>query len=233
MLNICIPVGGKGSRFYDAGYTVYKPFLPVGGMTMLERVIENVTPKIEHQFYFVCRTQDVEQIKALAPSGSVVIPDLDPTGAASGVALATSMMAKEDSLVVVNSDGLFDLDINQFLMSASFKEGYILTFFATDPKWSFVRTDMHGDVIEVAEKDPISDEATCGIYYWRNVFYFNDAFREMVRYDYHINGDYYVCPVYNFMPRHLKIGTYQILEKEMHGLGTPEDYEAYLKEKGL
>ena len=42
----------------------------------------------------------------------------------------------------------------------------ILTFNSTHPKWSFAQVNDDGLVTEVAEKKPISNIATVGIYWW-------------------------------------------------------------------
>ena len=59
-MNIVIPVGGKGLRFYQAGYDTYKPFLPIGDKTMIERVIDCVTPKDDHRFLLSIRAEDYD-----------------------------------------------------------------------------------------------------------------------------------------------------------------------------
>ena len=51
MLNIVIPMAGRGSRFYDAGYKLPKPLIDINGSTMIEKVIQNLTPKQEHKFF--------------------------------------------------------------------------------------------------------------------------------------------------------------------------------------
>ena len=46
-------------------------------------------------------------------------------------------------------------------------DGGILTFQSTHPKWSYAKLDNQGFVNEVAEKKPISTNATVGIYYYK------------------------------------------------------------------
>lgn len=53
MLNIVVPMAGLGSRFAKAGYKDPKPFIDVLGRPMITRVISNLMPLGEHQFYFV------------------------------------------------------------------------------------------------------------------------------------------------------------------------------------
>ena len=45
MLNIVLPIAGRGSRFADAGYTLPKPLIPVHGIPMIEAVVRNVRPR--------------------------------------------------------------------------------------------------------------------------------------------------------------------------------------------
>jgi len=69
---------------------------------------------------------------------------------------------------MANSDHYIEWDSNEFMYSmiADDVDGGILTFEATHPKWSFVKLDENGFVTEVAEKKPISNIATVGLYFW-------------------------------------------------------------------
>ena len=42
-----------------------------------------------------------------------------------------------------------------------------MTFTASHPKWSYAKVNEEGFVTEVAEKKPISSNATVGIYWWK------------------------------------------------------------------
>lgn len=53
MLNTIIPMAGAGSPFVSAGYADPKPLVAVHGVLMIRVVIDNLTPKEEHQF--ICR----------------------------------------------------------------------------------------------------------------------------------------------------------------------------------
>jgi len=107
-------------------------------------------------------------------------------------------------------------------------DGSILTFKATHPKWSFVKLDDNGHVTELAEKKPISDIATVGIYCWSKGSDYVKYAEQMIDKDIRVNGEYYVAPVYNeAIADGKKIKTYNI--KKMWGLGTPEDLNHYIE----
>ena len=115
-------------------------------------------------------------------------------------------------------------------MNETNADGGILTFKATHPKWSFAKVDDTGLVTEVAEKNPISDNATVGIYYWKRGSDFVKYAEQMIKRDIRVNNEFYVCPVFNqAIEDGLEIRTKEIPSDGMWGLGTPEDLKHYLE----
>ena len=53
MINIVLPIAGRGSRFVEAGFVLPKPLIPVHGKPMIEIVVKNIKPKEPHRFIFV------------------------------------------------------------------------------------------------------------------------------------------------------------------------------------
>jgi dTDP-glucose pyrophosphorylase len=104
----------------------------------------------------------------------------------------------------------------------------VFTFNAVHPKWSFVKTNSRGYVTEVAEKKPISNIATCGIYWYRRGSEFVSCAKDMIEKDIRVNGEFYIAPVYNEL---IKDGgsLLPFYVSEMWGLGTPEDLRSYLE----
>ena len=97
-------------------------------------------------------------------------------------------------------------------------------------KWSFAKLNSDGFVKEVREKVPISNVATVGIYMFRRGKDYVDAAIDMIVQGDRVNNEFYVCPVYNYaITNGKKIGVFDIPFNTMHGLGTPEDLETYLK----
>jgi dTDP-glucose pyrophosphorylase len=104
----------------------------------------------------------------------------------------------------------------------------IVSFEASHPKWSYARVDENNFVVEVAEKNPISDIATVGIYYWKHGSDFVKYAEKMIDKNIRVNNEFYVCPVFNeAILDNKKIKTFNI--SNMWGLGTPEDLDYFLK----
>jgi dTDP-glucose pyrophosphorylase len=107
---------------------------------------------------------------------------------------------------------------------------YHVTCPATHPKWSFAKTDENGIISEVAEKNPISDQATAGIYYWKHGSDYVKYAEQMIEKDIRVNNEFYVCPVYNeAIGDDKQIYNHMIPAENMWGLGTPEDLTYYLE----
>jgi NDP-sugar pyrophosphorylase family protein len=239
MLNIVLPIAGRGSRFADAGYTLPKPLIPVHGIPMIEAVVRNVRPACAHRFIFVALREHLDHLgmrEALeqAAPGSVVVPvDRVTEGAACTVLLAREYIDNDQPLMLANSDQWVDIDINDYLaaMDTQRADGLIMTMEADDPKWSFVGLDRAGFVTRVVEKQVISNEATVGIYNFRHGADFVRAADQMIAADLRVNNEFYVAPTYNqLIAEGARIAIYNVGSegRGMYGLGIPKDLSQFL-----
>ena len=238
MLNIVVPMAGRGSRFSDAGYKDPKPLINVKGKEMIRLVIGNLKPECEHRFIFMCLQEHIKnynvdkKLQEWCP-GCSVIPVKEVTqGAACTVLLSEEYINTDDPLMIANSDQWVDIDINKYLSAGKDADGLIMTMKASDPKWSFVRFDQNERVCEVVEKQVVSDEATVGIYNFAHGKDFVKYARKMIDQELRVNGEFYVAPVYNQMISDKgKIVIYNIGTdtKGMYGLGIPDDLNHFLK----
>ncbi len=235
-MNVLIPMAGAGSRFEKAGYTFPKPLIEVGGMPMIQLVTDNIN--IDANYIYVVQKAhrekyNLDALLGLITPGCRIVETVGVTeGAACTALLAKELIDSDMPLFFANSDQFVEWDSNEFMykMQESECDGGIVTFNATHPKWSFAKVDESGLVSEVAEKNPISDKATVGFYYWRKGSDFVRYAEQMIEEDARVNGEFYVCPVFNWAIRDSKkIKTYDA--KEMWGLGTPEDLASYIERK--
>jgi NDP-sugar pyrophosphorylase family protein len=76
-MNIIIPMGGKGQRFIDAGYTVPKPFIDVLGTPMYQLAINNLSAdNTFDQFVFIISKDHKDylyDILTFTPRAKIVI----------------------------------------------------------------------------------------------------------------------------------------------------------------
>jgi dTDP-glucose pyrophosphorylase len=237
-INIVVPMAGLGSRFAMAGYKKSKPFIEVDGKSMIVRVLENL--RYPHANYILIARKELlekeqDVVSQIETQFNVTFIGIDKLteGTACTVLFARKHINNELPLLIANSDQIVDISIEDYIEDCLKRnlDGSILTFKDAElnPKWSFAR--LSNDlVVEVKEKEVISEFATVGIYLFSKGSDFVDSAVEMIIENDRVNNEFYTCPVYNYLIRNgAKVGVYNIDYAKMHGIGTPEDLECYLK----
>jgi HAD superfamily hydrolase (TIGR01509 family) len=233
-LNVLIPMAGAGSRFETAGYTFPKPLIEVLGKPMIQVVVENLN--IDAKFIYIVQSSHYEKynlgylLQLITPNCEIVQIDGLTEGAACTTLLARDFINSEHSLVIANSDQYVEWNSGETIYSfmAEGIDGGIVTFKSTHPKWSYAKIDDGGIVEEVAEKKPISDIATVGIYFWKKGSDYVKYAESMIAKNIRTNGEFYVCPVFNEAIKDGKRFRVRNVE-HMWGLGTPEDLNFFLE----
>ena len=235
-MNVLIPMAGRGSRFATQGYTFPKPLIDVKGKPMIQVVTENLN--IKANYTFIVQKEHYEKyslqhlLNLIAPNCNIVQVDGITEGAACTTLLAKEFIDNDEPLLMANSDQFVEWDSNETLYAFSNGncDGGIITFPATHPKWSYAKLGEDGYVSEVAEKKPISEHATVGIYWWAKGSDYVKYAEQMIEKDIRVNNEYYVCPVFNEAIGDGKKVRIKEIEKEgMWGIGTPEDLNYFLE----
>lgn len=237
MINIVIPMAGLGTRFTRAGFKDPKPFIDVGGKPMIIRVLENLSIAGAHFTLIIRKEHTAIMDKCLSRvKGDFKIRliqiDKPTEGAICTVLFSHRYVNNDDLLLLANSDQIVDFGLKNYIddMLTRGLDGSILTFRDKDAKWSYARVNEQGMVEEVREKAVISEFATVGLYLFRRGRQFIENSIDMIIENHRVNNEFYTAPVYNFLIKNgLKIGIFNIDREKMHGLGTPEDLEIFLK----
>ena len=236
-INVLIPMAGKGSRFAQAGYTFPKPLIEINKKPMIQWVIESLNIQGNYIFIIQKDHQDKYNIRSLLnslkPNCKIIELDHVTEGAACTTLLAKNLINNDHPLVMANSDQFVQWDSNKTMYNFTNKnfDGGILTFEALHPKWSYAKIDSQTNLVtKVAEKEVISKNATVGIYYWKKGSDYVKYAEQMIKKNIRVNNEFYVCPVFNeAISDNKKIAIAKV--SEMHGLGTPEDLNAFLQSK--
>jgi HAD superfamily hydrolase (TIGR01509 family) len=233
-MNVLIPMAGAGTRFANAGYTFPKPLIEVDGKPMIQVVVENLN--IQANYTFIVQKEHYQKynlqylLNLITPNCNIIQVDGLTEGAACTTLLAKEFIDNDEPLIMANSDQFVEWNSNECLyaFSSDDVDGGIVSFKATHPKWSYAKIGDNGFVSEVAEKKPISDNATVGIYYWKKGSDYVKYAEQMISKDIRTNGEFYVCPVFNEAIEDGKKIRIKEIEK-MWGIGTPEDLNYFLE----
>ena len=235
-MKILIPMAGEGSRFAKEGYTFPKPLIDVNGKAMIQVVVENLD--FDATYIFLVRKEHLKKYTGLKTTldritnSKFEIVEVDglTEGAACTTLLAKHLINDDEELLIANSDQVISYSIENFklLKSLTTVDGIIFTFNALHPKWSFVKVNSRGIITELQEKNPISNIATCGVYWYRKGSEYVKYAEQMISKNIRVNNEFYVAPVYNEYINDGKTLIPFYVDK-MYGIGTPEDLNTFLK----
>jgi len=237
-------MAGAGQRFKEAGYDLPKPFIDVHGRPMIARVIDSLKPIMDSyekvNLILLARKEHITKYGLIELIeqyiGPNVVPIFIPVEELTAGAACTALLAKQyidnyNELLIVNSDQIIKYNTFNFmtLLKNASPSAVVFTFNDTDKKWSFVKTDNFNIIREVAEKNPISNLANCGVFWYEYGSDFIDCAETMIREDIRVNGEFYIAPVFNIMMRSRNNLILPFMVNEMHGIGTPDDLRVYLE----
>lgn len=240
-MNVIIPMAGESKIFKESSLAYSKNFVEINHKPLFQRVFEGVSGIAADCFIFIVNNEDAQKfhigksLKLLVPNCRIVVSEGTTAGAACSVLLAAEFIDNDDELIISNGDQILEMDLKGIIENFRAKnfDGGIVTFESVHPRWSFVRLDENGLVVETSEKDPISKNATAGFYYFKHGEDFVAAAKAMIMKDASVNGQYYVCPAYNeLILRQKIIGCYKISVRNYYSLTTPKEiaeYETHLK----
>lgn len=239
-IDVVITMAGLGSRFRKAGYVVPKYMIEAKGKTLFEwsmLSLKGYAADIDKYIFVVMQDKAVdvesfiaEQCQKMSISQyRIILLDYLTDGQATTALLAKQYWNKNNALLIYNIDTYVEPgEMN----SAELKgDGFIPCFQAAGEHWSFVRLDEGGKVVEIKEKERISDYCTLGAYYFEScalyLKLYDEFYGKLSEYD---KSEKYVAPLYDYLLR--KGGEVYISNVEsnkVHVLGTPEELTAFLE----
>jgi GTP:adenosylcobinamide-phosphate guanylyltransferase len=223
-MQLLIPAAGLGSRFTTAGYTTPKPLLPVDGVPMIRRVVDDCVAAFGQfsRITIAVSSPRLESFKNALRGMDIhfVLIDELTRGAAETALFCREHCLAEQPLVVANSDQVFS--VHSRVDTAT--NGCLVFPNDGQTKWSFVR---EGKVIEKPPSVFVDDVPTCGVYWWKSSQEFFDAAADAIASDerHGPNQEFYIAPLLNR-------STFRVEQvRHFAGLGTPEDYQTYLSSR--
>jgi RpiB/LacA/LacB family sugar-phosphate isomerase len=224
---LLVPIAGKGQRFVDDGFHMPKPLIMVDDKHIIDWSFLSID-KDEYDIVFVVRKEHIYNFgmdtilrNKFGEDIKIVETDKITSGTVASCLLAKDLINNKQRLVIYTLDVHFQ---NKFSIEDvdTDSDGFILTFKANNPAYSYAELDSSGLVIRTAEKEVISENAATGIYYFKEGSVFVKYAEEMIDKNLRTNNEFYVCPLYNLMIKDgLKVRTKQV--EKMYLMGTPTE----------
>lgn len=231
-----MPMGGLGQRFRAVGVDTPKPLIEVDGQPMFRRALDSFRDApFDTRFITIIRDEDDRRhrigaaVLATLPDARIIRITENTRGAVETVLQARQALDPRQPLVVLDCDIAFESDtyFNTIRDAArGSADGVLLSFPSDDPRYSFARVGITGEVMETAEKKAISNHALMGSYFFTRAGDFLRAADELMAEN--ISAampEFYVSLIFNIMLAQgkrieLAVGTF-------YCFGTPEELAAY------
>jgi NDP-sugar pyrophosphorylase family protein len=241
MINVIIPAAGKGSRFSNVGIVVPKPLISVKDKTLIEHSIDIVKDFSQNIFIitknFLDEKYNKKISKIIKDNSAIelfVFGEENHSGAAASSFFAKDSFADhnllESPLIVINSDQIINWDPAPFFdfIKKNDPDGAVILYKSSNPRNSFAKIE-NGKIVEIVEKDPISNDALIGFHYWKKAEDFFNSSEELSNKLWSTLHEPYISETYNFLINKNKtILPYYFEDGQYISLGTPEDIDKYL-----
>ena len=233
-------MGGLGSRFRKAGYTVPKYMIEAKGKTLFEWSMISLDgyKKDVNQYIFIAMKEEGIDMEGFIKEKCqeleidnyhLILLDYLTDGQATTATLAEKYWNKEHALLIYNIDTY--VEPGQMNSEELKGDGFIPCFKAEGEHWSFVRLDEQERVVEIKEKQRISDHCTLGAYYFKTCDLYKKLYDEYYSEEKNlVKGEKYVAPLYDYLlSKGGEIYISDIAPERVHVLGTPEELEYFLE----
>lgn len=239
-IDVVITMGGLGSRFRKAGYTVPKYMIEAKGKTLFEWSMISLDgyKKDVNQYIFIAMKEEGIDMEGFIKEKCqeleidnyhLILLDYLTDGQATTATLAEQYWNKEHALLIYNIDTY--VEPGQMNSEELKGDGFIPCFKAEGDHWSFVRLDEQERVVEIKEKQRISDHCTLGAYYFKTCDLYKKLYDEYYSEEKNlVKGEKYVAPLYDYLlSKGGEIYISDIAPERVHVLGTPEELQYFLE----
>lgn len=239
-LHIVMPMAGEGSRFAQAGWTTPKPLIELRGVPLFQRAIGSVAIEgVDMKYSFIVRQEHIDSqhidklITDILPEARIFSVLKTTRGAVETCLVAESAIDDEDAVVVMDCDLEFrSVRYNELVKQAlsvpatEADGGALVSFESDNPRYSYAEVDETGRVLRTAEKEPISNHALCGAYFFGSGKDFKRIAHQLLDDGTHGKAEFYVSLLYNYLLAEGKVVRLATME-EYYSYGTPEELMRY------
>ena len=219
-----IPMAGKGSRFFDVGYRLPKPFIPVDGKPMIERAIECL-PKTDKTIIIKLDEHEIPVVDA-----DIISIPIVTNGQATTCYTVTKNFDETPVLISACDNGVY-YDSHK----VNFEDDIIVWAFDNHPTskryphmYAWLDVDENNYIKRVSVKKAFDGckYAIIGTMYFKRAKIFNEGYNYIVDHNIRTNGEFYVDdmlqPLINAGYRvKMFVVDYYLC------WGTPNDYKTY------
>lgn len=230
MINIVVPLLGKGQRFQEAGYHSSKPLIMSSGKEMIFWLLDCLVDKDANVFVIYRSELDDERFPEKIDSRygkrvNLKSVSYDTEGAAHTLLIALDEMSVDMSLplIVCDADTFYDKEHIHDIKNV----GNCIFYFiddGIDPIYSYLKI-VDEKVTSIEEKNKVSDYASVGTYCFDSGTLAKKYCKKIIKKNLKKKGEYYISSVFQEMiDDGIKVTSRKV--RNFNCIGTPSQLQA-------
>lgn len=233
-INILILAAGIEKNRKEDGYPLC--LSEINSEPLLQKIISQ-TNKIKNcKLIINFREEDINKYhldniaRLLNPDTKIFKIPGETQGAACTALFSISEINNDDNLLIINANEYINIDYANTILNFNSQklDAGVVVFKSIHPRYSYVKLDNNSFVVEASEKNPISNNATTGFYWFSKGSDFVNAAMSTIKKDARVNDLFYICPTFNEMILDNKrIGIFKIDEKLYYPIKSERQLENF------
>uniref|UniRef100_A0A6C0ARX2 CHK kinase-like domain-containing protein n=1 Tax=viral metagenome TaxID=1070528 RepID=A0A6C0ARX2_9ZZZZ len=241
-MNIIIPLGGKGERFSKNGYKQPKPLIPIFEKCMIEYVLDNLhLNENDVIFIFYNENLDIHSFTSLLSSKYNKDKELisfikigDTRGAAETLLFGIQQILNgnkkyNEKSIILDCDTFYTENIIDVFRKGNDNMVFFTKNYGPEPIYSYITLNHENTIVDIKEKDKISDNANTGAYAFINFIQLRDFAKHVVDNGiFYKNEPYTSCVISEMLKQSIVFKGIELQESRVFSLGTPSAVTQYV-----
>jgi HAD superfamily hydrolase (TIGR01509 family) len=177
-MNIIIPLGGKGERFKKEGFSLPKPLIKVFEKEILFYVIDNLDISESDKVFIIYNNElDLynfkEQMLKKYPFIQLIRLEKETKGASETIYIGLDIIINNydhhKKTILIDGDTFYTENILDLFRNTHNNAVYYTHNYDVNALFSYIKLDNNKNIVEIKEKQKISDNANTGAYAFENI----------------------------------------------------------------
>jgi HAD superfamily hydrolase (TIGR01509 family) len=236
-MNIIIPLGGKGERFFKEGYSVPKPLIQIYDKEMVFCLLDHLNISSDDKIFIIYK-QDLDTfgfsniIKEQYPEICLIPITYQTSGAVETILFGLDHIMKLSTYklsVLLDCDTFYTFDILSVVRERKSNIVFYVNREHEPAIYSYIQMDDESKITDIKEKVKISFHANTGCYVFNDTNVLYDKCKYVLDNKITYNGEPYTSCVIQEMIYDNDFYGYELDSSRVFSLGTPNEVSNYFK----
>lgn len=235
-MNIIIPLGGKGERFYKEGFTYPKPLINILNKPMIFHVIDNLKLDYNDKVFIIYNSildnyNFQEIIKNKYKEINLISVNYQTSGALETVSFGLKYIKQKSEnkvCVLLDCDTFYSQDILQIIRTKKQNMVFYTKKISEPPIYSYINLNEDNLITNIKEKVKISCNANTGCYVFCDINELELGSKYILDNNITFNGEPYISCVISHMLTNNFYG-YELDKNKVFSVGTPKELNYFVE----